>query len=136
MEHINPSTLLLSLAGRAEVNLLPPGRGMATANTLREFAALNLDDLPPVSPHELAHAFTILAKPGSSDTPPIIARRKTCAELADLIVAGILINDGPAYQSTVALWTAFSYLAGDGGPRYQAINETMVRERRELAATL
>ena len=130
------ATLLRALADNAEVNIQPEARGKATANTLRELAALNFDDLPPVSPHELAHAFSILAKPGIDDAPSVAARRKTCAELADCVVDGILINDGPAYRSTVSLWSAFAVAVIGDGPRRDAIQETAKREQRELAATL
>lgn len=130
------STLIRTLADRAEVRLQPEARGKATANTLRELASLNFDGLLPVSPHELAHAFSILAKPGNDDSPSAVARRKTCAELSDCVVDGILINDGPAYKSTVSLWAAFAVAIIGDGPRRDTIHETAKREHRELVATL
>lgn len=120
--------ILLTLADRAEASLQPPARGLATANTLREFAAIA--DLPAIEAHELVAAFIILGRPTDDDAPPVIARRATCRELADIIPGGVL---GMATVSAPALclWAAFDRIGGEG-PRIDAIKATAMREFKEM----
>lgn len=128
---INPtSALLFTLAGRSEQALQPAARGLATANTLREFAAI--PNLPAIDAADLISAFIVLSCSTASDTPPVISRRATCRELADIMPGGLTGIARPS-AAALALWAAFDRIAGEG-PRIDAIKGTAMREFRELVA--
>jgi hypothetical protein len=125
----NPtSSILLTLADRAEKALQPAARGTATANTLREFAAI--PNLPAIDAADIISAFIIAGRAAPSDTPPITSRRATCRELADIMPGGQM-GIASVSAAALALWAAFDRIAGDG-PRTDAIKATALREFKEL----
>lgn len=128
----NPtSALLLTLADRIEASMQPPARGAATANTLREFAAM--PDLTGIAETTLAATFMLLGQAQVSDTPPTTARRATCRELAGLLNpnAGLLTYGAGGRGAALDLWAHFCNLPG-AGPRHEAIRATANREHSEL----
>lgn len=129
MTNTNPtSALLFTLAARAEAALQPVARGAATANTLREFAAI--PNLPTIDAADIISAFIIAGRSAPGDTPPITSRRATCRELADIMPGGQM-GMASVSASALALWAAFDRIGGEG-PRIDAIKATALREFHEL----
>lgn len=127
----NPtSALLITLADRAEAALQPAPRGLATANTIREFA--ETPNLPNITAADLIGAFIIAGRAAPGDTPPVTARRATCRELADITPGGQM-GMAEVSASALALWAAFDRIGGEG-PRIDAIKATAMREFKELVA--
>lgn len=110
----------------------PEGRANAICSTLTQIAALP-GALTPGVKGALHTAFFVLAIPHEGDTPPITARRVTCADIADGLVAiGFprTAGDGraaaPWFQAQIDAWS------GSDDPRQRAMADTARRELNEL----
>lgn len=115
-------------------NLQPEGRAIATARTLQEM----WDVLPELGPNMLIDPLiTLISTPKEGDTPPILARRKTLAEIQSLAKT-LASNPIPAAPSLWEKWQKYCLkqvdIATDEGAkaRYQAMADTAEREFNEM----
>lgn len=110
----------------------PEGRANAIRTSLNQIAALP-GALTPSVRGALHGAFFALAISREGDTPPITARRATCADIAEGLVALGLprtTGDGhaaaPWFQAQIDAW------GGSDDPRQRAMADTARRELSEL----
>lgn len=131
--------LLLALAYLVERRLQPPPRGVATAATLREVAAMPEVAGLRLTALELRDGFLALVPAAEGDDPPTTSRRRTCQDIADAFPA--LLSMREAAPGAVALWRAVGqHFPGTDDPdpkvagRARAVRATWSREAAEIEA--
>lgn len=112
--------------------MAPDGRRDSVVQTLLQLACLAGPAGEIVTLDELAAAYSLLAVAREGDTPQIAARRRTCAEIAELVPVGDLYR--PA--SAVPVWESWAALDASDDPRLGAIRATAERELAELREAL
>lgn len=110
----------------------PEGRANAIRFSLKQIAALRSVD--SVSQASLADAFRYLAIPREGDTPPITARRATCAQLADALRPGGIDTTGDQTRISATPWflAQIDAWTGSEDPRLAAMAATAARELAEI----
>lgn len=127
------SVILLAVAAVVATSLQPPPRGQATAATLAEIAALPEVAGLPLTSLQARDAFLALTEPHADDTPPIVARRRTCGEIAAALPARP-DAPGPVAPQAEAVWSAVAAHFPGEDARAAAVRATWGREASELGA--
>lgn len=118
-------------ADRIIVGLTPAARAMHTAETFRQLGDSAAGDLP-LTPADLVAGLELVAQPLATDEPaPVAARRKTCAEIVELLRP---VSAGDARRLAVVLRAVESHFGKSTDPRQTAIGATAGREASEIDA--
>lgn len=115
------------VAALVAARLVPTGRAEATAATLRQIGSIAFE-VTGLTMADVKAGYEQLSIPRSTDDPPIIARRKTCGEIA----AGIDATGGDASKLAAVLERVYTALSASEDPRQRAMAVTAAREVDEL----
>ena len=106
----------------------PEPRALATANTLQQLSALMPED---VTLADLRSGWLVLSHPHEGDEPPVVQRRKTCAELAELALQ--FTNEPGRLPEAIKTWQVwFNAFRDKDDPRHAAMANTFARESAEM----
>lgn len=118
-------------AGLIEAGLTPEGRASATALTFRQLGESAASDLP-LTPADLVAGLELLVEPrAAEELPQVTARRKTCAEIAELLRP---VSAGDPQRLAAVFRAIEQHFARSTDDRQKAIAATAGREAGELEA--
>jgi hypothetical protein len=118
-------------AGLIETGLAPEGRAAATAATFRQLGDSAACDIH-LTLADLVAGLELVAASRDGDPPPVAARRKTCAEIAEL-VKPVAPGGNPECLAQVFRCIE-SHFSRSTDPRQLAIATTAAREAAEIEA--
>jgi hypothetical protein len=126
-------THLDQLIETVKQQMQPPGRAMATSETLRQLSVLMPAD---VTLADLIVGWQILARPAAEQEPVNIERRRiTCGELAAL--ASPLTSEHGRLSQAIKTWQTWQNAFNKSDdPRQTTMAATFAREQAELQASI
>jgi hypothetical protein len=123
--------MLDQLVEAVKAQMLPPGRGIATANTLQQLSVFIPND---VTLADLIVGWRILSHPSKQGEEPAVSQRRvTCGELAN-IASQLTAEQGNVAQAikTWRVWADVDAFRNSGDPRHATMLRTFARELTEL----
>ena len=124
--------MLTRLVEAAKVQIQPEGRALATAGTLQQLGS----HIPRgVTLGDLVAGWSVLARARQEDEQAVIARRKTCTELAS--IASQVTSEQGRLSGAVRAWQAWQDVFKESlDPRQTTMALTFARELTELQAAI
>jgi hypothetical protein len=127
--HSMSITLFAAFVEAVKQQVLPPGRGMHTANTLSQLRQLMPADATLA---DLVMGWQILSQAQPNEDPATAQRRATCGELASIATRFTSGQQGNLSQSCKIWQSWVDAFKTSSDPRQAGMAKTFVRELAEL----